>query len=212
MSNLAASGGYFVAAGCDVIFAEPMTITGSIGIFYGKFDIAGLAGKLGITTDTYKRGKRADLESMFRPYTDEERAMLKDKLRYMYSRFVGAVAEGRGMAKDSVDAVGRGHVWTGDQAMPRKLVDKFGGLADALEEAKRRVGLPAAAEVQLTELPSLPSSLLSEIGSLLGIQADASISLADLPAVKQLLQGVPAGLLVAPGAPQARLPFDVHWE
>src|SRR4029077_16521397 len=70
LSNLAASGGYFVAAGCDMIFAEPMTITGSIGIFTGKFDLAGLAAKLGITIDTFKRGKHADLESMFRPYTD----------------------------------------------------------------------------------------------------------------------------------------------
>src|SRR6185436_8793241 len=127
MSNVAASGGYFVAAGCDVIFAEPMTITGSIGIFYGKFDVGGLARKLGVTTDTYKRGKRADVESMFRPYTDEERAMLKEKLRYMYGRFVGAVSEGRGLKQGEVDAVGRGHVWSGTQAMPIKLIDRFGG-------------------------------------------------------------------------------------
>jgi protease-4 len=212
MSDLAASGGYFVAAGCDVIFAEPMTITGSIGIFYGKFDIAGLAGKLGVTTDTYKRGKRADLESMFRPYTDDERAMLKDKLRYMYGRFVGAVAEGRAMTRDAVDAVGRGHVWTGDQAMPIKLVDKFGGLNAALDEAKRRVGMAAGAQVQLVELPNLPTSLLGSLGSLLGVTADAPIGIADLPVIRQLLQGVPASLLVAPGVPQARLPFELHWE
>jgi len=212
MSNLAASGGYFVAAGCDLIFAEPMTITGSIGIFYGKFDIGGLAKKLGVTTDTEKRGKRADLESMFRPYTDEERAMLKDKLRYMYGRFVGAVAEGRGMTKDDVDAVGRGHVFSGAQAMPLKLVDRFGGLGDAIDEAKRRMGVSAATGVQLYELPDLPSSVLGTLGNLLGVHTEAPLSISDLPAMKELVRGVPASVLVAPGEAHTRLPFDITWE
>jgi protease-4 len=212
MSNLAASGGYFVAAGCDMIFAEPMTITGSIGIFSGKFDLGGLARKLGITTDTFKRGKRADLESMFRPYTDDERAVLKGLLRYSYGRFVGAVAEGRGMKQDEVDAIGRGHVWTGEQAMPIKLVDRFGGLGDALDEARRRMGLPAGARVRLHELPDLPSTLLGTLSSLLGITAEDTVSITDLPAVKQLLRGVPASVLVTPGAAYTRLPFDVTWE
>jgi protease-4 len=212
MSNLAASGGYFVAAGCNVIFAEPMTITGSIGIFSGKFDVGGLARKLGITTDTERRGKRADLESMFRPYTDDERAVLEDNLRYMYGRFVGAVAEGRGMKQDEVDAIGRGHVWTGEQAMPIKLVDRFGGLGDALDEAKRRMGIAAGAKVQLYELPNLPSSLLGTLGNLLGVRAEDTVSIADLPAVKELLRGVPASVLVAPGAAYERLPFDITWE
>ncbi|HEY0991089.1 MAG TPA: signal peptide peptidase SppA, partial [Kofleriaceae bacterium] len=212
LSDLAASGGYFVAAGCDVIFAEPMTITGSIGIFYGKFDIGGLAHKLGVTTDTFKRGKRADLESMFRPYTDDERAVLKDKLRYMYGRFVAAVSEGRGITKDDVDAIGRGHVWSGAQAMPIKLIDKFGGLGDALDEAKRRMGLPEATKVQLVELPALPSSLLGTLGKLIGAEADTALSITDVPIIRELLQGVPASMLLAPGVAQARLPFDIIWE
>jgi len=212
LSDLAASGGYFVAAGCDVIFAEPMTITGSIGIFYGKFDVGGLAHKLGVTTDTFKRGKRADLESMFRPYTDDERAVLKDKLRYMYGRFVAAVSEGRGITKDDVDAVGRGHVWSGAQAMPIKLIDKFGGLGDALDEAKRRMGLPEATKVQLVELPALPSSLLGTIGKLIGAEADTALSITDVPIIRELLQAVPASMLLAPGVAQARLPFDIVWE
>jgi protease IV len=211
MSNLAASGGYFVAAGCEVIFAEPMTITGSIGIFYGKFDVGGLARKLGVSTDTYKRGKRADVESMFRPYTDEERAMLKDKLRYMYGRFVGAVAEGRSMKKDDVDAVGRGHVWSGAQAMPIKLIDRFGGLGDALDEAKRRMGVAPGTRLQLYELPNVPTSLLGALGNLLGARDDG-MALTDLPVIRQLLEGVPGSVLVAPGEAHARLPFDIAWE
>lgn len=211
MSDLAASGGYFVAAGCDLIFAEPMTITGSIGIFYGKFDLGGLAQKLGITTDTFKRGKRADVESMFRPYTDEERTVLLDKLRYMYGRFVGAVAEGRSMKKDEVDAVGRGHVWSGTQAQPIKLVDRFGGFGDVLDEAKRRMKLSPGARVQLVELPNLPSGLLGALGSLFGAKAEQSFSIGDLPMVKTFLQGIPASILVEPEAAQARLPNDFVW-
>ncbi|HMG57418.1 MAG TPA: signal peptide peptidase SppA [Kofleriaceae bacterium] len=212
LSNLAASGGYFVAAGCDLIFAEPMTITGSIGIYYGKFDVGGLASKLGVTTDTYKRGKHADLESLFRPYTDEERSVLKGNLRYMYGRFVGAVAEGRGMKHDAVDAIGRGHVWSGAQAMPIKLIDRFGGLGDAIDEAKRRMGLPAAAQVQLRELPDLPASLLGALGNLLGVSGERTLELRDLPGIKQLLEGVPASVLVGQGQAQARLPFDISWQ
>jgi protease IV len=212
MSNLAASGGYFVAAGCDAIFAEPMTITGSIGIFYGKFDVAGLAGKLGITTDTYKRGKHADLESMFRPYTDEERAVLQGNLRYMYGRFVDAVAEGRGIQPDAIDAVGRGHVWSGTQAMPIKLIDRFGGLGDAIDEAKRRIGLAASDRVELRELPEQPASLLGALGTLIGVSDERTLGPSELPAIKQLLRGVPASVLVDQSKPQARLPFDIAWQ
>ena len=214
MSDVAASGGYFVAAGCELIYAEPMTITGSIGIFFGKFDVSGLAHKLGITTDTYTRGKRSDLESYFRPYTDEERGVLRDKLRYLYGRFIGAVAEGRAMTKDQVDAVGRGHVWTGAQAQPQKLVDRFGGLGDVIDEAKRRMKLSPSTRVQLYELPNLPPSLLSQIASMFGVSAEAQTpaSIAGLPAVEELLRGIPASILVSPDGAQARLPYDLSWE
>ncbi|MBA2543134.1 MAG: signal peptide peptidase SppA [Deltaproteobacteria bacterium] len=212
MSDLAASGGYFIAAGCDEIFAEPMTITGSIGIFYGKFDISGLLGKLGVTTNTQRRGKRADAESMFRPYTAEERVHLQEKLRYMYGRFIGAVAEGRGMKKDEVDAIGRGHVYTGEQAKPIKLVNRFGGLGDAIDEAKRRMKLSPTTRVQLVELPNLPTSLFGRFGSLLGAKADLPLSLLDLPAVRALIRGIPLSVLVDDSRAQARLPFQISWD
>ncbi|HWO19333.1 MAG TPA: signal peptide peptidase SppA [Kofleriaceae bacterium] len=214
MGDVAASGGYFVAAGCETIFAEPMTITGSIGIFYGKFDVSGLLGRLGITTDTYKRGKRADVESYFRPYTEEERGVLLDKLKYMYGRFVGAVAEGRRMKKEEVDAVGRGHVWSGERARQVRLVDRFGGLGDAIDLAKERMGLSRGTQVQLYELPGTPESLLGRVGKLIGVRADAApaASLEDLPVLRDLVRGLAPSLLVAPAAPQARLPFELTWE
>ncbi|HET9626641.1 MAG TPA: signal peptide peptidase SppA [Kofleriaceae bacterium] len=212
MADVAASGGYFVAAGCDLIFAEPMTITGSIGIFTGKFDVGGLAKKLGISVDTVKHGAHADLESMYRPYTDEERAVVRDGLHYAYGRFVAAVAEGRALSRDAVDAVGRGHVWTGAQAAPIHLVDRFGGLEDAIDEAKRRLGLATDTRVQLYELPSAPPSLLGALGSWLGASEAARASLGDLPMVRSVLRGVPASILVAPATVQARLPFEISWD
>ncbi len=219
MSDLAASGGYFVAAGCDLIFAEPMTITGSIGIFFGKFDLSGLAAKLGITTTTYKHGARSDAESMFRPYTEDERAAMMRQLQYMYGRFVGAVAEGRTLSKAAVDGVGRGHVWSGAMARPIKLVDRFGGLGDAIDEAKRRMGISLGTQVQLYELPAPPASLFNALGRLVGVSAavpGASASdvldVTAIPAVRELLDSVPVGSLLAPHAAQARLPYDLDWQ
>ncbi|MEO6772046.1 MAG: signal peptide peptidase SppA [Kofleriaceae bacterium] len=206
MSNLAASGGYFAAAGCDLIFAEPMTITGSIGIFFGKFDLSGLIRRLGVTVETFTRGAHADAESMFRPYTNEERARLLDKLRYSYGRFVGAVAAGRGLTKDAVDAVGRGHVYSGAQARPLRLVDRFGGLGDALDEARVRMHLAPDAELDLEELPKIPTTLLGVIGNLLSL-APAELPLGQLPIWKALVRGVPPSLLAEPDTAQMRLPY-----
>ena len=216
LSDVAASGGYFIAAGCDRIWAPSMALTGSIGIFYGKFDVSGLAARLGITTRITKRGQRADVESLFRQYTDEERVVLADKLRYMYGRFIGAVAEGRGMKKDEVDAVGRGHVYTAAQAQPLRLVDELGGFADALDYAKAKMGLARDTKVQLIELPNVPASLLATVLGLVGggaqAQAEAPLSLTELPVIRELLRGVPASVLMSPGAPQARLPYSISVE
>jgi protease-4 len=212
MSDLAASGGYFIAAGCDQIFAEPMTITGSIGIYYGKFDISGVLKKLGVTTDTHKRGKRADAETNFRPWTDDERKALQGQLRYMYGRFVGAVAEGRAMKKDEVDAVGRGHVWTGEQAKPIKLVTRFGGLGDAIDEAKKLMKVPQDTRVALVELPVESTSLLGRLTGLGSVKAPPTLSIGDLPVFRDLLRGVPATVLINDGSPQAHLPFDIIWK
>ncbi len=212
MSDLAASGGYFIAAGCDQIFAEPMTITGSIGIFYGKFDLSGLLAKLGVTTNTNKRGARSDSESMFRPYTAEERTQLQDKLRYMYSRFIGAVAEGRKMKKDEVDAIGRGHVYTGEQSKGIKLIDKYGGLGDALDEAKRLMKLAPTSKVTLVELPSIPSSLFGPLGRFVGVSAQAQMSPFELPILRELVKGLPTSVLVDEQGAQARLPFQLSWD
>src|SRR6185503_3340616 len=165
LGDIAASGGYFAAAGCDTILADTLTITGSIGIFNGKFDFSGLLGKFGISWSTYKRGQLADMDSWVRPWDENELKMLKRKLHYYYGRFIRAVAEGRNMSTTQVDAVGRGRVWTGLQAKPISLIDRFGNIGDAIQLAKRRVGLSHDDEVRLVLLPQESTSLL---GVLLG--------------------------------------------
>jgi protease-4 len=206
MGDVAASGGYFSAAGADVIYAQPSTITGSIGIYTGKVDSSALLQRIGITWETMKRGQRADMESVFRPYSDEERAEIKEKLRYYYGRFVSAVAKGRGLTIERVDEIARGRVWTGAQAKERGLVDHLGGLGDALEAAKVRAGLSPGDAVELALLPQRPISLLGQLTRVGGGGASGVWTTWTDP----LLRWLPASWLVAaPSAPQARLPFQI---
>ncbi len=212
MGDVAASGGYFLAAGCDVIFAEPMTITGSIGIFYGKFDLSGLMAKLGVTSETFRRGRRADMESMYRPYTDEERVVLHDRLTYFYGRFTETVARGRGMTQTRVDELGRGRVWSGAQAKEVGLVDRLGGIGDAITLAKERMGLGPDDKVRVIALPRPSAGLVQKLLGLGASAREPALGLGDLPAAKALLDGIPASILVAPDAAQARLPYDIVWD
>ncbi|MGH7270923.1 MAG: signal peptide peptidase SppA, partial [Polyangiaceae bacterium] len=160
MGSVAASGGYYVASASHDIYALPLTITGSIGIFYGKADLSGLLSKIGITVDTYKTAPRADAESMFRGFTPDERRELAHKVGQFYDVFLDRVSQGRGMTKDEVDAVGRGRVWVGQEAIEKHLVDHLGGLRDALAAAREAAGLPNDAPI--IEEPEESSSLLEK--------------------------------------------------
>jgi protease IV len=140
MSNVAASGGYYVAAPSHAIVAEPVTITGSIGVIAARFAFAPLLARLGVHVDVEKRGIRADLHDPTRPLTDEERQALEREIDGTYNEFVAVVARGRKMSVDAVDAVAQGRVWTGEDARSRGLVDVLGGFDVALEEVKKRVG------------------------------------------------------------------------
>jgi protease-4 len=216
MGDVAASGGYFAAAYGAPIYAEPSTITGSIGIFSGKFDLSGLlGGKIGITWEVMKKGARADMESYLRPYTDEEQAALKEKLRYYYEEFTGAVADGRGMKQKDVDDIGRGHVWTGAQAMPIHLIDKYGNIIDAIEEAKRQGGLDVDERARILELPAESSSFVATLLRLAGVSARdrrESTMFDGLAIPAQLMKLVPGSLVAEPpGTIQARLPFVIDW-
>jgi protease-4 len=133
------------------------------------------------------------------------------KLRYYYNRFIGAVAKGRGMKLEEVDAVGRGRVWTGTQAKDKKLVDRMGGIVDAVVEAKKRAGLGDDDTVHVINLPEAPAGLLQQALGLIGGQAASETTgLAELPILADLLRILPGSLLFgADGRPQARLPFAI---
>jgi protease-4 len=133
MANLAASGGYYIATTSRRIFAMPGTTTGSIGIFGGKADYSGLYQKIALGKELYTRGRFAGMMSSMRPFTDDERQKYFGQLKAFYGRFVELVAGSREMAPDSVDALGRGQVWTGREAMKNHLVDESGGLKQALD-------------------------------------------------------------------------------
>jgi protease-4 len=218
LGDVAASGGYFAAAGCDTILADPLTVTGSIGIFTGKFDFSGLLNRVGISWSTYKRGAMADMDSLFKAYSEDEQKLIKRKLHYYYGRFIKAVAEGRKLTTSKVDAVGRGHVWTGTQAKPIRLVDQFGGIGDAIRLAKRRVGLGDDEEARLLLLPTERTSLIARlVGGLASAEGEADEerslleSLLPRGADRALLEAIPGSVWANPGTPQARLPFSIDW-
>ena len=151
------SGGYFAAAGFDTILADPLTVTGSIGIFTQvRLPPAAQPGRHLLVHVQARR--HADMDSLFKAYSEDEQKLVKRKLHYYYGRFIKAVAEGRKLTTSKVDAVGRGHVWTGTQARPIRLIDQFGGVGDAIRLAKRRVGIGEDDEARLLSCrPSAPA-------------------------------------------------------
>lgn len=169
MGSSAASGGYYASVAGRTIYANRGTITGSIGIFYGKVDVSGLLGRLGVNIEAFRSAPRADAESFFRPFTDDERRELGVKVKQFYDLFIARVAEGRKMKAEDVDAVARGRVWTGAQALEKKLVDRVGGLRHALAEARELGGLPGDAPI--LELPEEDDSLLGLLLNLAGVSA-----------------------------------------
>jgi protease-4 len=153
MSDVAGSGGYWIAMAATRIVAQPQTLTGSIGVLAGKFSIDGLLGKLGVTSEKLVFGEKADVFSPFRPFTPAERKVLKVEILWTYERFLAKAAEGRGLTRDEVDAVGKGRIWTGRQAKAFKLVDELGGLTMAIGLAKKEAGIDADEEVRLDVWP-----------------------------------------------------------
>src|SRR6187397_2278393 len=117
MGDVAASGGYYIAMAGDAIVAQPSTITGSIGVFGGKFTLRGLYDKVGITKEILTRGRYADLFSEYRPWTDDERQKFRGLMVAFYEEFIRKAAEGRKKSYEDVDAVAQGRVWTGSEAL-----------------------------------------------------------------------------------------------
>jgi protease-4 len=204
MGSIAASGGYYVAAPGKTIFALPLTITGSIGIFYGKADVSELLGKIGVNVEVRKTTSRADAESFFRPFTEDERRELKVKVRQFYDVFLDRVAQGRHMTKEEVDAVGQGRVWAGQQALEKKLVDRMGGIRHALEAAREEAHLPT--DTPIVEYPTVKQTLFEYALELAGFKSGMGIKVEDLPVqVREVLRGVAPMITYGDGQALARM-------
>jgi len=153
MSDLAASGGYFIAMTGDEIVAYPNTLTGSIGVFFGKADLHGLYSKIGVTETTITRGRFADIDTSARPLSDVERAKLRHEIDVFYRSFVERVSAGRKRPYDQIEPLARGHVWVGTLAKQNGLVDNLGGLDRAVELIKQKAKLPASEKISLVTYP-----------------------------------------------------------
>ncbi|MFM1875552.1 MAG: Protease 4 [Bacteroidota bacterium] len=151
MGDVAASGGYYIACAADTILAQPNTITGSIGVFGVLMNAKNLVNnKLGIMVDTVKTNRFADLGTPFRPLTEMERSIIQNGVNEIYTDFITKVAEGRGMAVADVDSIGQGRVWSGEDALEIGLVDKLGGIEDAIEIA---AGMASVENYRVVEYP-----------------------------------------------------------
>ncbi len=153
MSDLAASGGYYIAMPAEAIVAQPGTMTGSIGVYAGKFAIGETLAKLGIAQETVKSGADADIYSPFAAFTPRQREKLQRVIDQFYEGFVQKAAESRKMTTAQLDAVARGRVWTGQQALERGLVDALGGLDAAIALARERADIPEGEAVEIVVYP-----------------------------------------------------------
>jgi protease-4 len=225
MSDVAASGGYWLAMSSDKIVAEPNTLTASIGVLGGKFNIAGLYSILGLSTDYVATSDNATLESAQQSFTPQQRAYFKKSLQDTYQNFIRGVADGRHLSVDDVDHIGKGRVWTGQQAKSLGLVDELGGLDRAIAMAKELAHIPASSSVHLRRLPEektpwqelfnpsqrdMESRILAmrQLSQDSGMNPAATLRAAALSpaALRMLLRQ-----LLGPGdAIQARMPFDLN--
>ncbi|HSS95087.1 MAG TPA: S49 family peptidase, partial [Candidatus Dormibacteraeota bacterium] len=153
MGATAGSGGYLVAAPGQWIVARPGTLTGSIGVLSGKFVTAGLFSQLHVNRETIAFGKHVTLEGDDHPFTDEEREIVQHEIDRMYELFLAAVASSRHMTRDEVHPVAAGRVWTGVQALERKLVDELGGLERAVGKARQLAGLAESTPAREVRAP-----------------------------------------------------------
>jgi len=169
MSDVAASGGYYVAAGGRRIFGQPGTITGSIGVVLAKPNVRGLLAKLGINTAELQRGELAGMLSLTESFGPAELRRVNTTMDYVYNLFLDRVASGRSLDKEQVNTIGRGRVWTGAQARENGLVDDLGGFLAAINGAKAAVGVAAEEKVQLVFYPAR-RNLLERLGRLFGTQ------------------------------------------
>ena len=212
MSDLAASGGYYIAMPAQVIVAQPSTLTGSIGIFGGKIVTGGVYDKLGARIESTSIGRNAEINSPARPFNPEELKKLQEQLQAFYDQFVEKAADSRHSTPEQIDALAQGRVWTGRQAKQNHLVDELGGLDRAIAIAKQRAKIPSENDVELVIYPprksfyELVSDQLSgsSESATVGAWLNANLSRGELE-VLRTMRGPLA--LFRRGEPLALMPF-----
>ena len=207
--DVAASGGYYIACAADSIFANPLTITGSIGVFGVIPNMeAFFKNKLGVTFDGVKTGPYADLGSVFRPMTDKEKEMVQNSINDIYNTFRQRVADGRKQSIENIDSIGQGRVWSGYDARGNKLIDKFGGLNDAIECAARMAKVENYRVREVPEVRSLFDQLFgSKDNSVSARHIKAELGEQNYKIYEQMKK-----VRAMSGVPQARLPFEIFIE
>jgi protease-4 len=199
MSDVAASGGYWIASPADKIVADPNTITGSIGVLIGKLNVSGLFNLLGVSTDYVATSDNATLFSAQQNFTPAQRDYVEKSLHETYDEFTKGVAAGRKMSVEAVDKVGKGRVWSGAQAKDLGLVDELGGTDHAIEVAKRLAHIPASDSVRIVRLPE-EKTFFQQLLEREKEQMNESRSLeATLQHILGLMEPI-----------QARLPYELH--
>jgi protease-4 len=153
MGDTAASGGYYIAMGADRIFAEPGTLTGSIGVVGGKIALEKFYKKIGITTSVVQRGKNSGVISLTKPWNETEQAAMQKLLNDIYFQFTKKAADGRKMEYEKLEKMAQGRVYTGAQALKLGLVDELGTLDDAIAYAKKAAGLDPDSKLERLDLP-----------------------------------------------------------
>ena len=166
MGDTAASGGYYIAMGGDYVFAEPGTLTGSIGVVGGKISTEGLYEKIGITTEVLSRGKNSGINSSTAAFSDSERTAMQNMLNAVYKQFVTRCAEARKMKYEELEKLARGRVYSGKKAVELKLVDELGTLDDAIQKAKSLANIPLDQKVEKMLLPKPTNPFEALFGSM----------------------------------------------
>jgi protease-4 len=211
MSDYAASGGYYMAMTGDPILAYSGTITGSIGVVFGKPNLHGLYDKLGITKDGISRGRFADIDSDYVPLSDAARAKLKDGIDVEYRDFISKVAAGRHRRFEDIEPVAQGRAWLGSQAKDNGLVDEIGGIDRAIELVKKKANIPPAEAINLVTYPPRRSVVELLLQKPQDPEAEVEVRLANYLGLKTtglkpwLRLGNQGGML-------ALLPYRIDWK
>ena len=205
MGDYAASGGYYISCAADSIFAEPNTVTGSIGIFAILPNLQKLFNdKLGITFDGVKTGQYADLGDISRPLTPQERLILQNQVNRGYDDFTKAVAAGRHKTQAYINSIGQGRVWTGAQALKLGLVDRLGNINDAVASAAKKAGIK---DYKLVTYPE-QKSIFNRFGANLTAEMKMHVMQSELGENYKYYDRIKTVTQMM-RTPQARMPFDI---